>query len=176
MIAVLRIGHRQGRDERVTTHVGLTARNFGADRIIISDEKIACTLEKVAEKFGGPFEIVCEPDWKKVIRKWRGTVVHLTMYGEPVDDALMKIPDKGDILVVVGAGKVPGELYNLATLNVSVGNQPHSEVAALAIFLDRLTEGRWIDKKFRGELKILPNERGKTVVKNPGQKRVRKTA
>ena len=82
MIAVLRIGHRTGRDERVTTHVGLTARAFGADRIIVSDAKIAETLQKVTDKFGGPFEVECEADWRKVVREWTGTVVHLTMYGE----------------------------------------------------------------------------------------------
>jgi tRNA (cytidine56-2'-O)-methyltransferase len=164
--SVLRIGHRAGRDERVTTHVGLTARAFGADGIIVSDEKIAETLGKVVEKFGGPFKIKCDPDWKKVVKGWKGTVVHLTMYGENLDAAVGKIPQKGNVLVVVGAEKVPGELYKLATYNVSVGNQPHSEVAALAIFLDRMTREKWKSKKFRGRLRILPNERGKTVVDN----------
>jgi tRNA (cytidine56-2'-O)-methyltransferase len=32
-ITVLRLSHRVGRDERVTTHVGLTARAFGASGI-----------------------------------------------------------------------------------------------------------------------------------------------
>ncbi|TLZ95287.1 MAG: tRNA (cytidine(56)-2'-O)-methyltransferase, partial [Methanobacteriota archaeon] len=30
MITVLRLGHRPARDKRVTTHVALTARAFGA--------------------------------------------------------------------------------------------------------------------------------------------------
>ena len=34
-VAVLRLGHRPGRDNRMTTHVGLTARALGADRVII---------------------------------------------------------------------------------------------------------------------------------------------
>jgi len=126
----------------------------------------------VVEKFGGPFEIFVDDNWKKVVMGWRGTVVHLTMYGETLDDAIAKIPKKDNILVVVGAEKVPSELYGLATLNVSVGNQPHSEVAALALFLDRLTGGKWSSKKFKGDIKILPNPRGKSVVENSRKKRM----
>ena len=39
MIIVLRIGHRIGRDKRITTHVALVARAFGANEIII-DKKV----------------------------------------------------------------------------------------------------------------------------------------
>jgi tRNA (cytidine56-2'-O)-methyltransferase len=45
-----------------------------------------------------------------------------------------------------------------------VGNQPHSEVAALAIFLDRLTERAGLRTEFGGNIKVLPCERGKRVV------------
>jgi tRNA (cytidine56-2'-O)-methyltransferase len=45
-----------------------------------------------------------------------------------------------------------------------VGNQPHSEIAALAIFLDRLFRGRQLGTEFAGgSLKIVPSERGKVV-------------
>ena len=44
------------------------------------------------------------------------------------------------------------------------GNQPHSEVAALAIFLDRLTAGKGLRSDFPGKIKVLPCERGKRVV------------
>jgi len=37
-VAVLRLGHRPGRDERMTTHVGLTARALGADRVVLAGE------------------------------------------------------------------------------------------------------------------------------------------
>jgi tRNA (cytidine56-2'-O)-methyltransferase len=62
-------------------------------------------------------------------------------------------------------------MYQLADWNVAVGNQPHSEVAALAVFLDRLFEGQELTKEFDGGLKILPSPRGKHVVgmdKKPG--------
>ena len=38
MINVLRLGHRIGRDKRITTHVALVARAFGADKILIDTE------------------------------------------------------------------------------------------------------------------------------------------
>ncbi|NIS35916.1 MAG: tRNA (cytidine(56)-2'-O)-methyltransferase, partial [Actinobacteria bacterium] len=39
------------------------------------------------------------------------------------------------LLVVVGAAKVSFDVYEAADWNVAVTNQPHSEVAALAVFL-----------------------------------------
>ena len=67
-------------------------------------------------------------------------------------------------MVVVGAEKVPREVYELADYNVSVGNQPHSEIAALAVFLDRLTDGGSLYLDTGGRMKVIPNPRGKTVV------------
>ena len=89
------------------------------------------------------------------------------MYGQAVTDALPKIPRDEDIMIIVGAEKVPAEVYQRADFNVSVGNQPHSEIAALAIFLDRFTEGKALYSDRHGKLTVVPNERGKTVVENP---------
>lgn len=47
MIAVLRLGHRKKRDARVTTHVCLAARAFGASKIILSGEKDEKTYKKM---------------------------------------------------------------------------------------------------------------------------------
>jgi tRNA (cytidine56-2'-O)-methyltransferase len=69
-----------------------------------------------------------------------------------------------DLLLVVGAEKVPRDAYDLADWNVSVGNQPHSEIAALAVFLDRLTGGGNLYAETGGRITIVPNPRGKTVV------------
>ena len=44
-IVVLRLGHRIPRDLRVTTHVCLTARAFGADGLILADV-VDTALEK----------------------------------------------------------------------------------------------------------------------------------
>ncbi|MCK7488956.1 MAG: hypothetical protein MZU79_00960 [Anaerotruncus sp.] len=51
-------------------------------------------------------------------------------------------------MIVVGAEKVPPEIYQLADWNVAVGNQPHSEVAALAITLDRIADCEPLDRSF----------------------------
>ncbi|MEM4216761.1 MAG: hypothetical protein QXZ09_01925, partial [Candidatus Methanomethylicaceae archaeon] len=69
-----------------------------------------------------------------------------------------------DLLIIVGGEKVPKEYYLEANYNISVGNQPHSEVSALAIFLDRINNGTWDSLTFPGaRLKIIPSERGKIV-------------
>jgi len=175
MIVVLRLGHRPERDKRITTHVALTARAFGADRIIIAaeeDEHVRESVEDVVRRWGGPFEITFDPGWRKFMRKWKergGAIVHLTMYGIHIDDAMPRIrkelEEGRDILVVVGAEKVPREVYEMADYNVGVGNQPHSEVAALAVFLDRLLKGEGLRKSFENaKLKIIPQERGKRVI------------
>ncbi len=170
MIYVLRLGHRKERDKRITTHVGLVARAFGADGIILSGEKddsVIKSLRDVVARWGGPFEVVYRKDWRRVIEEWKkkGVVVHLTMYGIPVDAVIEKIRGQ-DVLVIVGAEKVPGEVYKLADFNIAIGNQPHSEVAALAIFLDRYFQGRELYKDFADwKIKVVPQERGKKVVK-----------
>ncbi len=170
MIVVLRYGHRISRDKRVTTHVGLVARAFGADGIVISGEDPSVpikTIEDVRDRWGGKFFARYEQDWRKFIKEWkkRGKVVHLTMYGIPVGEAVKKIDPEEDLLIVVGSEKVPPEMYELADYNVSVGNQPHSEIAALAVFLDRLLKGKGIKKEFEGaKIRVIPSERGKKVV------------
>ena len=164
-ITVLRLGHRPARDKRVTTHVALAARAFGADAILVSTKDLGLerTLRVLVEKFGGRFQIRTGVAWQSVVRSWRGTVVHLTMYGEVIEDVLPRIPRRGNLLVVVGAEKVPRAVYDLATFNVAVGNQPHSEVAAIAVFLDRFLEGRGLRRKFEGKLRVVPTSRGKAV-------------
>jgi len=174
MIVVLRLGHRPERDKRITTHVVLTARAFGADKIIIAaeeDEHVKESVEDVVRRWGGPFSIEFNPSWKRILREWheKGVIIHLTMYGIHVDDALPRIKKEikvgRDILVVVGAEKVPREVYELAHYNVAIGNQPHSEVAALAVFLDRFLDGEGLRKEFKGaKLKIIPQQGGKKVI------------
>jgi len=174
-VVVLRIGHRIGRDKRISTHVGLVARAFGANGIVFAgeiEESIVKKLKDVVDKWGGPFFVEKVVSWKKFIKEWKrrgGLVVHLTMYGINIEgssivDELRK--SESDILVIVGAEKVPREVYELADYNVAIGNQPHSEVSALAIFLDRLFRGKELLKEFKGaKLKIVPSPRGKKVVK-----------
>ncbi|HDD26745.1 MAG TPA: tRNA (cytidine(56)-2'-O)-methyltransferase, partial [Acidilobales archaeon] len=114
-VYVLRLGHRPERDKRVTTHVGLVARAFGASGLILADvvdEKVRESLLKVIERWGGRgFVIEMGVKYREYIKEWKrmgGIVVHLTMYGIHVDEVIDKIRGEGkDVLVVVGAEKVP---------------------------------------------------------------------
>ncbi len=164
-LVVLRMGHRLVRDQRMTTHVALTARALGADEIWVDreDAQLEARVADVVERFGGPFEIRTGVSLKGSIRRWEGTVVHLTMYGEPLDETLPRIPQNRDLLIVVGSEKVPGDLFEHAEFNIAVGNQPHSEVAALAVFLDRFLQGEGLRRRFLGRLEVQPSARGKVV-------------
>ena len=168
-LSVLRLGHRRERDKRITSHLGLTARAFGADEVILAGEEDPSALEtwnSVTERFGGDFECRYEAKPMGWLRRFskRGTVIHLTMYGEPWRRTVGSIPRDAPTVVVVGGTKVPGELFRIADHNVSIGNQPHSEVAALAVFLES-----WmgpIDESIRfagGEIEVVPSERAKRV-------------
>ena len=166
MITVLRIGHRISRDKRITTHVALVARAFGADKIIIDtkDNKIEDNVRSICARFGGDFRIESGVNKKKIIKEWGGVIVHLTMYGEKLNKSIDEIDKNKDLLIIIGAEKVPPQIYEMADFNVSVGNQPHSEVAALAVFLDRYNMGSWNEKQFNGKIEILPSNKGKKVV------------
>jgi len=166
LIVVLRLGHRIDRDKRITTHVALVARAFGADSIFITtkDDKIKKNIQSICRRFGGDFQIETGVKPKRIINDWKGVIVHLTMYGEKLVETIDRIDKKNDLLIIVGAEKVPIDYYNSADFNVSVGNQPHSEVAALAVFLDRYTNGNWISKSFNGKIEILPCYKGKKVI------------
>jgi tRNA (cytidine56-2'-O)-methyltransferase len=165
-VSVLRIGHRAGRDPRLTTHLALTARAFGAERMFLHppDPALAERLLAVGRGWGGRFEVVGADDWKKVVRSFDGTVVHLSMYGMPLERTLRKIRRASDVLLVVGGAKVPAELYHRADLNVGVGHQPHSEVAAVAVVLSQVLgvpgPGGWPGAK----RVVIPQAHGKKVV------------
>ncbi len=168
---ILRLGHRVQRDQRITTHVGLTARALGAEGMLLDSEDsgIEKSINEVGGRWGGSFYVRRITDWKNEIKNWKrsgGRVLHLTMYGINLPDVINDIVTD-NLLVVVGAEKVPPELYTLADWNVAVGNQPHSEVAALAIVLDRLATSSGIEplkSQFSGsEVEIVPKTRGKEV-------------
>lgn len=171
-LVVLRLGHRIPRDFRVTTHVCLTARAFGADGLVLADvvdTALEQTVRDVTQRFGGTFWIKMDQPWRQVMKDWKangGDIVHLTAYGLLLPQVVDEIrASHNPKLVVVGAEKVPGEAYELATWNVAITNQPISEVSALAVFLDRYFEGKQFSTEFRNaEVKIVPSARGKQVV------------
>lgn len=165
-IAVLRLGHRLDRDHRITTHIGLVARAFGADVLYVTskDKGLEQSISKLTQRFGGEFSIHTGVKAKKICSEWEGIIIHLTMYGMPIEGSIKSISTKKDILIIVGAEKVPGYIYGIADYNIAVGNQPHSEIAALAIFLDRITQSSWQQTHFTGEVQVIPCERGKKLV------------
>ncbi|HII06722.1 MAG TPA: tRNA (cytidine(56)-2'-O)-methyltransferase [Methanotrichaceae archaeon] len=168
-VVVLRLGHRPERDKRITTHVGLVARAFGAEEMLLAgrDDKLVGGLEDVVLRWGGDFQVRSNVSWKREARLWKesgGKIVHLTMYGTPFSESIKEIRQSEAVMVVVGAEKVPPEIYEMADWNVGVGNQPHSEVAALAVFLDRLWEGEELEKEFDGKIQVVPSPRYKTVI------------
>jgi tRNA (cytidine56-2'-O)-methyltransferase len=167
-ITVLRIGHRPLRDKRLTTHLLLCARALGAERAIYSgkrDLKIEETIDKVVDDWGGCFFLDYTNQWKKIVNEWEGKIIHLTMYGFPVQKAVNEIKNYDEpLLVIVGGPKVPAELYELSDWNLSVTSQPHSEVSSLAIFLHIFFEGKELEKEFLGaKMIITPSLRGKEV-------------
>ena len=89
------------------------------------------------------------------------------MYGKHVEEVIPTIRDNGkDKLIIVGGSRVPTEVYELADWNLSVTNQPHSEVAALAICLHYVMDAKELDITYDdGKMQIIPNNEHKEVVK-----------
>jgi tRNA (cytidine56-2'-O)-methyltransferase len=167
-VDVLRLGHRYSRDRRLTTHVGLTARAFGASSLIVDskDSHLVDSINAVSDNWGGVFKVEYTDSWRKTIGEYDGDRIHLTMYGINVDDAVDRLRVEENKLIIIGGQKVPAEVYDMVDYNIAVGNQPHSEVAALAILLDRIFEGKQFSRDFRGRKKIVPQERGKKVIED----------
>tara|TARA_B100001564_G_scaffold311896_1_gene284480 strand:+ start:197 stop:742 length:546 start_codon:yes stop_codon:yes gene_type:complete len=173
-IEIIRLGHRAGRDPRITTHLALVGRAMGGNEFILcgdKDQKLLDNIDSVNSRFG--FGIKCrhESQPMKYLREItestndnRPIVVHLTMYGEPYREIVPSIPKDRGVVVVVGGAKVPGEIFKTCDYNIAIGNQPHSEVAALALFLDIWREGNSFTEDFSNpKLVINPSKSGKEV-------------
>jgi tRNA (cytidine56-2'-O)-methyltransferase len=168
MIEVLRLGHRPFRDKRLSTHVFLTARAFGANNGYYSgnkDDELENSISKIAKEFGGDFSVKHVENGLKLVKEKKKEgykIVHLTVYGKSVKEKIKEV--KGKILIVVGGAKVEPGYYEISDFNLSVTNQPHSEVASLAIFLDYFLEGKEFELDFKGKIKIIGVEKGKKIL------------
>ena len=104
-IEILRIGQRVLRDDRVTTHVALVARAFGASKIYMNEinPDIRDTINQINTTWGGKFEIEFITDWKNVINSKKNTskIIHLTMYGENINEIQNDIQKEKEVLIVV---------------------------------------------------------------------------
>lgn len=69
-IEVLRIGQRVVRDDRVTTHVALVSRAFGASKIFMNEinPEIKHTLQRVNKSWGSNFEIEYIENWRALLK------------------------------------------------------------------------------------------------------------
>ena len=147
---------------------------MGADGVYIADvqdRELVERMNRVAQEFGGNFTIEAGKPWRSTVNEWRrggGRIVHLTAYGLPLPKVVASIRRSGaDKLVIVGAEKVPGEIYGLADWNVAVTNQPISEVSALGIFLDWLFRHSRLEERYpNARIQIIPTAHGKNVVRN----------
>ncbi len=170
-VNVLRLDHRLKRDTRITTHVCLTARAFGASKIYLAGERDNKLMENVrdtASRWGGHFEVEYADSTMGVINKWKddgGKVVHLTMYGSQAHEIADEVKNSNsDILIIVGGSKVPSNVYKSADWNVSVTTQPHSEVSSLAVFQHLLMDGSEFELKFENPVfEVIPTVNGKNV-------------
>ncbi len=170
-IIIFRYGHRAVRDYRVSSHCSLVARALGAKKIIICGDKDLSMKESVDDinkRWGGKFEVDFVEDWKKEIKKIKKQgycLIHLTMYGESIVKKEKEIKKQGKICIIIGSQKVEKEVYYLSDYNISITNQPHSEIAALAITIDRLLGGKELTKNFSNAKKqIIPQKQGKQVI------------
>jgi tRNA (cytidine56-2'-O)-methyltransferase len=173
-VRILRLDHRIIRDSRTSTHLLLVARAFGANGVLYTgrvDKALEERVKKVVDDWGGSFKMKFCNDWKSAVKEWKGKggeIIHLTMYGLPIHKVIEKIRlSQKPKLVVVGGAKVPSEMYELANWNVSITSQPHSEIAALSVFLHEFFEGKELIKDFDGaKLKIVPQKQGKKIIED----------
>ncbi len=172
MILLFRLSHRKERDKRITTHLFLSARIFNVKEIYYSGEKDS-VLEKnitsMEEKWGktiNKIEYVKNPKLKMKDLKNKGyKIVHLTMYGENYKKVIEKLRD-ANLCIIVGSEKVPGWVYDVSDYNISIGNQPHSEITAFAVFMYEIYKCNLKIENIKGKIKIVPSPKGKTVIVN----------
>lgn len=134
-----------------------------------NDPDLINNVNLVTKRFGGSFFIINNVNAINEINKWKkdgGKICHLSMYGINLPSVINDIKEETNLMIIVGAEKVPIEYYKLANWNIAIGNQPHSEVAALAIFLDRYYNSDPLLKQFEAaELTIIPTKLWKVILK-----------
>ena len=170
-IIIFRYGHRSVRDYRVTSHCSMVARAFGASEIIVCGEKdpsMKTSVDDITTRWCGTFKVRFVDTWEDELNKLQKdgfVLVHLTMYGEEIQNKDKEIGKNKKICIIIGSQKVEREIYHLSDYNISVTRQPHSEIAALAVTLDRIQDGKELEKKFLNAKKeIIPQKTGKQVI------------
>ena len=67
-------------------------------------------------------------------------------------------------MIIVGAEKVPPWVFEHSDYNVAVGNQPHSEVSALAILLSNINPEGYNQTFEDGLLEVIPSSERRNMI------------
>lgn len=169
---IFRLGHRYVRDDRVTMHIFLAARAFGAERAVYSGQKdpnMEAQFKELVTKWGGNFVVEYISDAIKQLTTWKQAgreLVHLTMYGLPVQEVIEKIQrSPREKVIIIGGAKVQRAIYRIADWNVAITSQPHSEISALSVFLHILFQGTELERTYdNARFQIIPQAHGKRVI------------
>ena len=153
-------------------HIFLAARAFGADQAVYSGQKdsnMEAQFEEIVAKWGGNFTVEYISDEIKQLKLWKQAgreLVHLTMYGLPVQEVIEEIQHSPrEKVIIIGGAKVQRSIYHIADWNVAITSQPHSEISALSVFLHILFQGTELEKTYdNARFQIIPHARGKKVI------------
>ncbi len=171
-VSVLRLGHRYPRDARVSTHLALVSWAFGIDELIYTgdrDVEFESNVGRIISKWGSKFVIRYEDNYRDIIKQYKSKdyrIIHLTMYGVNVNYLMDELLNISKHLVVVGGQKVPGEIFRLSDFNVAIGGLPHSEISALAVYLDRIYMGIQLERHPSVSRSIVQMKLGKKIVED----------
>lgn len=153
-------------------HIFLAARAFGAERAVYSgqqDPNLEAQFKEIVTKWGGKFTIEYIADEINQLKLWKQTgreLIHLTMYGLPVQEVIEKIQHSPrEKVIIIGGAKVQRSIYRIANWNIAITSQPHSEISALSVFLHILFQGSELEKIYdNARLRIIPQAQGKKVI------------
>ncbi len=154
-------------------HIFLAARAFGAEKAVYSgqrDPAMETQLKAIVTKWGGDFTVEYTSDAYTDLKTWKQAgkdLIHLTMYGLPVQEAIEKIwQSPRDKVIIIGGAKVKRSIYEIANWNVAITSQPHSEISALSVFLHILFQGAELEKTYeKAQFHIIPQAYGKKIVR-----------
>ncbi len=173
VVEILRLSHRIYRDKRISSHIALTCRAFNCSKMYYSGQKdssLENTLIEINKRFGSGFQIEYTKNPEKLIeekKKNNYKIIHLTMYGIPIKNKIKGVRKYKKILIIIGSEHVPGVYYKISDFNISITNQPISELSALTIFLHEYFQGEELNTGFENaKMKIMPSEKGKKIIKN----------
>ena len=153
-------------------HIFLAARAFGADQVVYSGQKdpnMEAQFKEIVDKWGGNFTVEYFSDEVKQLKIWKKAgreLIHLTMYGLPVQEVIEEIQRSSrEKVIIIGGAKVQRSIYRIADWNVAITSQPHSEISALSVFLHILFQGTELKKTYdNARFRIIPQAQWKKVI------------